>query len=61
MRGRGDEHAAAPPPPPALPIGTDGWPEAVAWTEDSEAKFYDSRPPPRLQKCPELPKKARVI
>ena len=50
-----------PPPPPALPIGTDGWPEAVAWTEDSEAKFYDSRPPPRLQKCPELPKKARVI
>lgn len=51
----------APPPPPALPIGADGWPAAVAWTEDSVAKFYESLPPPRLEKCPELPKKARVI
>ena len=50
-----------PPPPPALPIGADGWPAAVAWTEDSVAKFYESLPPPRLEKCPELPKKARVI
>ena len=49
-----------PPPPPApeLPVGVDGWPEATAWTEDAAGS---NLVPTRIEKCPELPKKARVI
>jgi hypothetical protein len=49
-----------PPPPPApeLPVGADGWPEATAWTEDAAGA---NLVPTRIEKCPELPKKARVI
>ena len=49
-----------PPPPPApeLPVGVDGWPEATAWTEDAAGA---NLVPARIEKCPELPKKARVI